>query len=203
MLSDIILRSLDGGASGWQNGQLWCVGPLPSDPCFISVQSVAQSFIVHLASLDLDLALPGEFLKNRTFSAVFPRFLRFLPSFARQRPGGGLFRGADFRGEIASCRILSQFVRGKCFFRRLARARAGRGKTDSAARGIRPTAISGNVNTSTQEIAIIVPIARNPPAPALLNLKVNFICRHEGFFPANDAGVGHTVPRFQSNFRLL
>ncbi len=58
-------------------------------------------------------------VKNRLFSAIFPRFPRFLPAFALPRAGRAIFRRAEFRGETASCRILSRIVRGKCFSCRL------------------------------------------------------------------------------------
>jgi hypothetical protein len=62
----------------------------------------------------LELALKS--LKNLPFSALFPRFLPIPTRFCPATAVAKRFRMADFRGEMAWCRFLSEFVRGKVFF---------------------------------------------------------------------------------------
>lgn len=53
--------------------------------------------------------------KKSAFSAVFPGFPRFFAPFDPATLGVRLFHRDEFRSETASCRFLSDFVRGKVF----------------------------------------------------------------------------------------
>jgi hypothetical protein len=57
----------------------------------------------------------ADISKSRAFSAIFPRFLWFSADLCQVTTSATAFPTVEFRGETASCRILSYFVRRKRF----------------------------------------------------------------------------------------